>query len=70
MIALVSGVVTRVAPSGALFVIAPALSATLEQGPCTAVALPGAETYAPGDRVLLGPLLGSPEPIVIGRLQP
>ena len=65
---LATGTITRIDPAGALYVIAPALAAGHEQGPCTAVTLPGVETYAPGDRVLLGPLLGSPEPIVIARL--
>ena len=68
MFGLAAGTVARVDPSGALYVIAPALAPGLEQGPCTAVRLPGEETYAPGDRVLLGPLLGSSEPVVIARL--
>ena len=70
MMGLASGVVTRVDPGGALYVVAPALAVGLEQGPCTAAALPGVETYAVGDRVLLAPLLGSHEPVVIARLQP
>ena len=65
---LATGVVTRVDPTGGLYVIAPALAPGLEQGPCTAVRLPGVEMYAAGDRVLLGPLLGSSEPVVIARL--
>ena len=66
--ALTTGRVTRVTSFGALFVLAPALSYQHEQGPCTALALPGGAVYAPGDRVVLGPLQGSSEPVVFGRL--
>lgn len=63
-----AGIVSKVEAGPVLYVISDDLADDLEQGPCRAVELPAPAVYAVGDRVLVMGLMGSSEPVVIGRL--